>query len=73
MRLVVLAALMLPSACHREPSFDDRFANASATIANQSAAMDNQMRALEAQERADTVPPGPAANTAAKPATPTVR
>ena len=57
MRAAVLFALTLTAACQREPSFDDRFANASATISNQSAAMDNQMRALEAQERADGVAP----------------
>ena len=67
MRRVALGLALTLTGCHREPSFDDRFANASATIANQSSAMDNQMRVLEAQERADvaaTAPPGQSANTA---------
>ena len=63
-RGLLLGALLL-TACQREPSFDERFANASGTIANQSAAMDNQMRALEAQERRDTLPAEPPANRAA--------
>lgn len=58
-----LLALALLAACQREPSFDERFANASATIANQSDAMDNQMRALETRERAEMQAAGSSENT----------
>ncbi len=52
MRAAWLLPALVLAACDREPTFEDRYDNAQATIRATAADIDNDMAALEAREAA---------------------
>ena len=61
MRAAWLLPALVLAACDREPTFEDRYDNAQATIRATAADIDNDMAALEAREAREAAANGSAA------------
>jgi outer membrane murein-binding lipoprotein Lpp len=51
-RLAPVALLLLAAGCHREPSFDERYASTEKALGSEAAALDSELAARESEAAA---------------------